>query len=118
MENAFKVGVLLGIFAIAVSLFLSSQNGRYQYSINESRGIIVDTRTGQFWTEEGSHFQPRVAQITMHQPLVNDETASDERSQRFHDCLQANIQALRNHSPKRDCVAEQNFAKPEEHAAH
>jgi hypothetical protein len=114
MDKAFKLGLLVGIFAVAVALFQSAENGRYQYSTNGSEAVIVDTRTGDFWTENGSHFEPRIARITAHHPTVDDQTASDDSAQKFHDCLLANIQAVRNHTDKRDCLAEQhlNFQKP------
>lgn len=108
MERVFKVGLLIGIAAIAFALFLSSQNGRYQYSTDGSKAVVLDTRTGEFWLEDGSYFNPRLARITVHHPLVEDESASDDRSQAFHDCLMANIEAVRTNAPKRDCLAERS----------
>jgi hypothetical protein len=109
MNGWFRIGLLLGVLAIAGALFQSSQNGRYQYSTNENHGVVLDTRTGEFWAEDGTHFEPRTARITSHHPLVDDETASDDRTQKFRDCLRANIQAARSHTARRDCVAEQRL---------
>jgi hypothetical protein len=81
----------------------------YQYSTNGNQGIIVDTRIGEYWMEDGTHVEPRSAHITTHHPHVDDETASDDRTQEFSDCLKANIQAVRTNAAKRDCVAEQHF---------
>jgi hypothetical protein len=53
MDKLFRIGLLVGVFAIALGFFQNSQNGRYQYSSNGNVGIIVDTRTGEFWTEQG-----------------------------------------------------------------
>ena len=69
----------------------------------------MDTRTGEFWVEDGSHFEPRTAHITVHHPMILDESAKDDRTQEFNDCLQANLQAIRSHTDKRDCVAEQHL---------
>jgi hypothetical protein len=101
MENIFRIGLVVGIFAIAIAVFQHSQNGRYQYSTDGTHGIIVDTRTGEFWTEDGSHFEPRIARITARHPSVDDQ------ANKFKECLEANIQAIRAHSEaRRDCVAE------------
>jgi hypothetical protein len=109
MDKTFRIGLLVGIFAAAIALFQNAQNGRYQYSTNGNQGIVVDTRTGEFWVEDGSHFEPRAAHITVHHPMILDETANDDRSQKFQECLQANLQAVRSHTDRRDCVAEQHF---------
>jgi len=107
MENTFRIGLVVSVFAVAIAVFQFSQNGRYQYSIDGTHGIIVDTRTGEFWTEDGSHFEPRIARITARHPSVDDETASDDKANKFKECLEANIQAIRDHSEtRRDCVAE------------
>ncbi len=87
MQKGFRVGLLIGIFAISLALFENSQNGRYQYSIGEGHGIVTDTRTGEYWTEDGSHFEPRMARITVHHPVVDDESAGDDRAQQFSVCL-------------------------------
>jgi hypothetical protein len=110
MDNVFKTGLLVGILAVAIALFQRSQNGRYQYSTNGTQGVVLDTRTGEFWTEDGTHFEPRMAHITARHPSVDDQTGSDDRSNRFKECLEANLQAVRAHSEtRRDCVAEQKF---------
>jgi hypothetical protein len=110
MDNASRIGLVVGVFAIAIALFQHSQNGRYQYSTDGTHGIIVDTRTGEYWTEDGSHFEPRIAHITAHHPSVDDQTTGDDKSNEFRECLEANIQAIRTHSEtRRDCVAEQKF---------
>lgn len=107
MEDIFRIGLVVGIFAIAIAVFQHSQNGRYQYSTDGTHGIIVDTRTGEFWTEDGSHFEPRIARITARHPSVDDQTASDDKANKFKECLEAKIQAIRAHSEaRRDCVAE------------
>ena len=107
MDEPFKIGLLIGVFAIAIVLFQYSQNGRYQYSPNGNVGVIVDTRTGEFWTEEGSHFEPRTGHITTHLPSVDDETGTDERTIKFRNCLQ---DAVANRKSARDWVAEQKSA--------
>jgi hypothetical protein len=99
MDYGFKIGLLVGIFAVAIALFESSSNGRYQYSSNGSRGIVVDTRTGEFWTEDGSHFEPRTARITTHHPSVEDATAQDDRANSLHNCLMS-------HTDPKKCLAE------------
>jgi hypothetical protein len=110
MDQVFKIGLLVGIFATALALFQHSENGRYQYSTSGTQGIVLDTRTGEFWTEDGTHFEPRTAHITARHPSLDDQTASDDRSNRFKECLEANLQAVRAHSEtRRDCVAEQKF---------
>jgi len=110
MENTFRIGLVVGVLAIAIAVFQHSQNGRYQYSTDGTHGTIVDTRTGEYWTEDGSHFEPRTAHITARHPSVDDQTASDDKSNKFKECLEANILAVRAHSEtRRDCVAEQKF---------
>jgi hypothetical protein len=107
MDKAFKIGVLFGIFGIAGALFQQAQNGRYQYSTNGGQGIVVDTRTGEFWQEDGSHFEPRMAHITARHPSVDDQTESDDKTNKFRECLEANVQAIRAHSEaRRNCVVE------------
>jgi hypothetical protein len=97
MNKAFKVGLLVGIFAIATALFQQSGNGRYQYARDGDAGIIVDTRTGEFWNEGGDHFEPRAAQITTHAPFIIDEAPRDRRSNSFRDCL---------FKGRKDCLAQ------------
>lgn len=99
MDYGFKIGLLVGIFAVAIALFENSSNGRYQYSSNGSQGIVVDTRTGEFWTEDGSHFEPRTARITTHHPSVEDATAQDDRANSLHNCLMS-------HTDPKKCLAE------------
>lgn len=106
MDKAFKVALLVGIFVIAFALFQQSENGRYRYSTNGTQGIVVDTRTGEFWLEDGSHFELRIAHITARHPSVDDETVSDDRANKFKECLEANVQATRDNTVvRRDCVA-------------
>jgi hypothetical protein len=91
MDKAFKIGLVLSVFAVAIALFQSAQNSRYQYSSNGGQGIIADTRTGEFWAVDGSHFLPRSARITAHHPLVEDETAQDDRANTLHSCLVGHV---------------------------
>jgi hypothetical protein len=91
MNKGFKAGLLVGIFTIAIAVFENSQNGRYQYSINGNQGVVMDTRTGDFWTEDGSHFEPRTASITMHTPWIDDSTEGDKRSNSFRLCIQQSV---------------------------
>lgn len=105
MDTIFKVSLLICIFAIAAISVQSAQNGHYQYATNGNTGIIVDTRTGEFWTEDGDHFEPRTAHITAHHPLIDDETANDDRTIRFKDCLH---DAVAHRKSAKDCV-DQNF---------
>jgi hypothetical protein len=97
MDRLLTIALIIGVFAVAAVLFENSENGRYQYS----PGIIVDTRTGEYWTQDGSHFEPREARITVHQPSVNDQTASDDRHNKFLDCLHT---AIDQKKPAKDCV--------------
>jgi hypothetical protein len=108
-DKGFRIGLLVSIVAIAIALFQNSRNSHYQYFNNGNQVGIVDTRTGEFWTEEGSHFEPRTARITVHQPIVEDTTAEDTRTKAFSDCLW-------NHAktPKL-CVAESRAAQITEH---
>lgn len=90
MDRAFKLGLFLAALAIIFVLFQYSKNGRYQLSSttdSNSKWAIVDTRTGEFWTEEGSHFEPRAARITAHAPQIVDLTDSDNRRNAYLECL-------------------------------
>lgn len=107
MDKVFKMGVLVSLFAVAAALFESSQNGRYQYSRSDVH-VVIDTRTGEFWTEDGTHFIPRAAQITVHHPAVDDQSASDDSANKFRECLD---DVVRHHSG-RNCLAEQQAASP------
>jgi hypothetical protein len=107
MDKAFKIGLLVGIFGVVFALLQQSQNGRYRYSTNGGRGVVVDTRTGEFWQEDGSHFEPRMARITARHPSMDDQTENDDKTNKFKECLDANVRAIRDHSTvQRDCVAE------------
>jgi len=99
MDKGFKIGLVVGIFAIAIAIFEGSQNGRYQYSGVGDQGTVVDTRTGEFWTADGSHFEPRAARITAHHPQVEDATVNDDRANKLHNCLMSGA------DPKK-CLAE------------
>jgi hypothetical protein len=105
MDRSLQIALIVGVFAVATVLFEYSENGRYQYSPNGSAGIIVDTRTGEYWTEDGSHFEPREARITVHHPAVDDRTASDDRVNKFMDC----IHDAAHKKDARDCLAEQKI---------
>jgi hypothetical protein len=72
VDRIYKVALLLGLFAIAIGLFENSRNTRYQYANHGDQGVIVDTRTGEYWTEDGTHFEPREAKITTHSPTMVD----------------------------------------------
>jgi hypothetical protein len=88
MDKTFKIGVLVGILVIAIALFQLSQNARYSYSTaNGDSGIVLDTRTGEFWTVDGSHYEPRAARITTHEPFVVNGAAQDHRVNNYLDCL-------------------------------
>ena len=97
MDRVFKVAILACIFAIAICLFRQSSNGRYQYASSGNQGVVLDTRSGEFWTENGYHFEPRAARITLHEPLIVDEATSDHRTHAYLDCL---------HSGRKDCLAQ------------
>lgn len=101
MNRVFQISSILILSAIAALLFQYSQNGHYQFSTNGTSGVIVDTRTGEYWTEDGSHFEPRSAHITAHHPSVDDQTSSDDRSNKFRDCLQ---DAVAHHKSAKDCL--------------
>jgi hypothetical protein len=87
MDRLLQIALIVGVFALAVVGFEHSKNGRYQYSTNGAKGIVVDTRTGEYWDESGNHFEPRRAHITAHHPSVDDRTASDDHTNRFMDCI-------------------------------
>jgi hypothetical protein len=104
MEKAFKLGLVIGIFAIAIALFEYSRNARYQYSTHGDQGVVLDTRTGEFWTEDGSHFEPKKARVTLHHPTIDDVTAHDDRANRLNECL-------KSHTDPKKCLAEFSAAK-------
>jgi hypothetical protein len=87
MNRPLQIALIVGVFALAFGVFEHSENGHYQYSTNGDRGVIVDTRTGEYWDERGDHIEPRKAHITAHHPSVDDQTASDDRSNKFLDCI-------------------------------
>jgi len=87
MDRVFKGGLLVCLAAIAITLFQQSRNGRYQYGLNGNQGVVLDTRNGEFWTEDGSHFEPKQARITARHPLLVDNTADDDRANGLHNCL-------------------------------
>jgi len=101
MNKAFQIGFLSVLCVIALLLFQHSQNGRYQYSTVGTIGVIVDTRTGEYWTEDGTHFEPRSAHITTHHPSIDDQTASDDSTNKFRECLQ---DAVAHHNSAKNCV--------------
>lgn len=104
MENRLlQIALVAGLFAVAFALFKHSENGRYQYTTDGNHSIIVDTRTGEFWTEEGSHFEPREARVTVHLPAIDNQTASDDSSNKFRDCLH---DAVTHKRDAKDCVAQ------------
>jgi hypothetical protein len=49
-----RILALLGLVVIAWTLYLQSQNGRYQYIQNGTDDVILDTRTGEYWTGAGT----------------------------------------------------------------
>ena len=83
MNKIFQFALFLGIFIVAIVFFEQAQNGRYQYINN----IILDTRSGEFWSPDGTQFQPREGRITYHKPAVDDERNEDSRRQAFRDCV-------------------------------
>jgi hypothetical protein len=87
MGKPLQIALIVGIFALAFAVFEHSKNGRYQHSSNGTTGLIVDTRTGEYWDEAGSHWEPRKAHITAHHPSVDDQTASDDRANKFMNCI-------------------------------
>ncbi|SRR5712692_1866772 len=93
MDNWFRIGLLLGLAAIAVALFQYSENGRYQLTNSGREQFVVDTRTGEFWTEEGNHFEPRTASITLRTPWIDNAADGDQRTNDFRLCLQRHIKA-------------------------
>lgn len=72
-DKIFKVALLVGIYLVAVALFLRSENGRYEYRTDESGGLVVDTRTGEYWYYNGTHVEPRTARVTLHSPVIDDK---------------------------------------------
>jgi hypothetical protein len=103
MEKLFKIGLVLGVLSVAFALFDGAQNGRYQHSGNGGEGVVLDTRTGEYWDAAGNHFEPRLARITMHSAAIDDETADDNRRNAFHDCIES-------HTDVKKCLAD--FDKP------
>jgi hypothetical protein len=87
MDRPLQLALIIGVFALAFVVFERSENGRYQYSTNGSTGIIVDTRTGEYWTEEGNHFEPRQARITAHYPFVDDQSENDDHRNKVRNCV-------------------------------
>jgi hypothetical protein len=107
LDRLLKIGFLLGVFSIAFALFKYSENGRYQYSTSQNLRVIVDTRTGEFWSWDGNHFMPRKGQITLHHPSVFDLTQADDQAAKFRGCLDY---VVTHPGSDRDCVAEQTSA--------
>jgi len=101
MDRPLQIALIVGVFALAFVVFEHSEGGRYQYSTNGTTGIIVDTRTGEYWDESGNHFEPRKAHITAHHPSVDDQTASDDRSNNFRNCIH---DALAHKTDIKDCT--------------
>jgi hypothetical protein len=87
MDRPLQIALIVGVFVLAFVVFEQSKNGRYQYSTNGTTGFIVDTRTGEYWDESGSHWKPREARITAHHPSVDDQTESDDHTNRFMNCV-------------------------------
>jgi|SRR6516165_290916 len=108
MDKPFQIALVVGVFAIAFVLYRDSENRRYLYSANGSGGVVLDTRSGEFWTEDGTHFEPRFARITAHHPSVDDQTANDDSTNRFRDCLH---EAVTHGKSAKDCVT-QKYASP------
>jgi hypothetical protein len=106
LDRSLQIALIVSVLAIAVVLFQRSENGRYQYSPNGNTGTIVDTRSGDYWTADGSHFQPREARITVHHPTVDNQTASDDRTNKFRDCLN---DAVAHRKDAKDCVTAEKF---------
>jgi hypothetical protein len=106
MDRSFQIALVASVFAIAIVLFKYSENGRYQYSGSADEGIIVDTRSGEYWRWDGSHFEPRAALITFHHPSVDDQTVGDDRSNKFKDCLH---DAVTHGKDTKACVAALKF---------
>lgn len=82
--------------------------------------IIVDTRTGEYWREEGTttpaiaHFEPREARITLRLPYVDNQITNDASNNKFMDCI--HDVATHNRDSK-DCAAQlkldvQDASKP------
>ena len=107
LDRLLKIGLLLGVFSIAATLFKYSENGRYQFSTSQNVRVIVDTRTGEFWSWDGNHFAPRKGEITLHHPSVFDLTQTDDQAAKFRDCLDY---VVTHPGSDRDCVAEQTSA--------
>src|SRR5215467_1752097 len=107
MDKAFKLSIILALSAIALILLKQSQNGRFQYVDN----FLLDTRTGAFWSSDGSHFEPRAGKITFHHPEVDDQTSEDDRRQSFRECI--------SHHPAKatDCVNQMIASRKAEKAA-
>jgi len=103
MDRLLQIALIVGVFAIAIVLFQYSQNGRYQYSPHGDGGNVVDTRTGEYWDQQGNHFEPREARITVHHPSVDNETESDDRINRFRNCLH---DAVAHKKDTKDCTPE------------
>jgi hypothetical protein len=103
MDKLLQIALVAGVFASAFVLFEHSENGRYSYTSNGNDSIIVDTRTGEFWTQDGNHFEPRVARVTIHHPAIDNQTASDDRSNNFSDCVH---DAVTHNKEVKDCVAQ------------
>ena len=87
MDRPLQIALIAGVFALALVMFEHSENGRYQYATNGDTGIIVDTRTGEYWDERGDHIEPRRAHITAHHPSVDDQTATDDHANKFMNCI-------------------------------
>ena len=108
MNRWFQIGILVGIFAIAATLFQQSQNGRYQYSTNGNQGIVVDIALVSSGSKTALT-SSRALPTSQHTILLLTTKPQVMTAPKLRECLQANIQAVRTNTPKRDCVAEQHF---------
>ena len=106
MDKLLQMALVAGVFASAFALFEHSENGRHRCTTDGNHNVIVDTRTGEFWTEDGSHFEPRQARITVHHPAIDNQTANDDGNNKFMDCIH---DAVTHNKNAKDCVAQQKF---------
>lgn len=72
-EWAFRVTVLALLGFIAFAIYLHGQNGRYQYvRAEEGHGIVIDTRTGEYWTDTMVHIDSRGRRVEQLHPAVTE----------------------------------------------
>lgn len=57
-DHLFQASVLILLAVLAVGVFLHAENGHYQFATSNPYRIVLNTRTGEYWTNRGTHVRP------------------------------------------------------------